>query len=780
MKSSLRRKLFSILFGSRLPKTSGSLNVGGIEGRIEIRRDRFGVPHIFAETELDAFFALGFCQGQDRAFQIEALRRAVRGTLSELVGAAGLSADRLSRRVGFARAAKKQVQALDPDVRALTEAFARGVETAWLALLGAGLREYAAEDVRGLLSFFSFAMATNWDCELARLRVLEADGPEALRALEPAYPAWLPVASPPGETAGPAAERLEADLALARGILGIGLASNIWAVGPGRSASGCPILANDPHLPPVVPPYWYLAHIETPSFRLRGAAFAGTPAILVGHNEHGAWGLTAGLADNTDLFVEEMGPDGRSVREGGAFVPCEVVEETIAVRRRGNVVERVLVTPRGPILSPALEGERRAISLRATWLESLPLRGFIVAHRTRSFAEFRASFAEWPAISAGIAYAGADGTIAWQLAGRVPVRRKSFGLLPGPGWDREAGWEERPVPFEEMPWIANPSCGFVASANQKPTRDGEGPYLGADWIDGYRMARISEALASRADWDVASTAELQRDELSLPWRELKPLVLALESADPWVRKALELLEAWDGVVSAGSPAATVFELLSAELIRRFLERIAPRSWERALGRSAASMLRHNMFSVRRSAWLVHLIREGLPAPFGGSAREEIAAALASAVQRLRAISGPEPARWKWGSLRRLRLKHPLGENRILGFLFDLGPLEVGGDANTVAQAAVDPFDPFGNPLFTPSLRVVIHVGRWSESRFALPGGQSGNPASPHYDDQLPYFQSGEGISIPWSRDEVEREARETLELLPEAPQPAGPPNARGR
>lgn len=773
---SLPRKFLSILFGSRLPVTRGSIEVEGIEGRVEIRRDRFGIPHIFAAGEADAFFGLGFAQGQDRGFQIEALRRAVRGTLSELVGRAALPVDRLSRRIGFLRAARRQLEVLDPELRAIVEAFARGVDAGRregvrrspheLAILRARPGPYAAEDVRGLLDFLSFAMAANWDCELERLRVLEEDGPAALRALEPEYPAWLPVSSPPGAPAGPAASRLEADLRLAREFLGLGLASNIWAVAPSRTSSGRPILANDPHLPPMVPPHWYLAHIEAPGFRVRGASFAGTPAIIVGHNEHGAWGLTAGMADNTDLYVEEVGPDGRSVRDGEGFVPCEVVEERIAVRGRGEVVERVLVTPRGPIVSPALEGERRAISLRATWLEPLPIRGFMAVHRTRSLAEFRECFRDWPALSAGLAYAGADGTIAWGIAGRVPLRRTSSGLLPAPGWDPESAWEDRPVPFEEMPWVVDPPCGFVASANQKPVADGAGPFLGADWIDGYRMARISEALAERADWDVESSAELQRDERSLPWREIAPAILALRPRDARARKGLAILESWDGIVSADSAAAAVFELFSVEIVRRIVERLAPRSAAWALGKSHAAGAHRSVLSVRRSGWLARLLRERPPGIFRGPWEDELADALSATVARLERAAGPDPARWKWGSLRRLAWKHPLGANPILGRFFDVGPLPVGGDANTVAQAAVDPFDPLGNPLFTASLRAVIHVGLWTESRFALPGGESGNPASPHYDDQLARWQSGEGIAIPWSREEVEREARDALELLP--------------
>lgn len=262
-----------------------------------------------------------------------------------------------------------------------------------------------------VVKLISFTLASNWDAELARMKILNEDGPEALRALDPSYPEWHMVTAPPGALAGPAADRLSEDLAAFAAAVGKGGGSNAWTLAPSRTSTGRPIVANDPHLPPVLPPHWYLAHLSTPDRAVAGAAFVGAPGFAAGHNGYAAWGTTAGLVDNTDLFLEEIGADGRSVRQGDEFVPCETRIETIRVKGAAAVEEEVLTTARGPIIGPALAGEVGAVSLRATWLDSRPVRGFLYAHRARGFEEFRHTFSQWPLLALNIVYADVSGAI---------------------------------------------------------------------------------------------------------------------------------------------------------------------------------------------------------------------------------------------------------------------------------------------------------------------------------------------------------------------------------
>jgi len=770
------RLAFGLLLGRRLPIAHGSLALRGISGSIEISRDRWGVPHIRAGSEADAWFGLGFCHGQDRAFQLESLLRLVRGTVAEVVGVDAIALDRLSRRIGFHRSAARQLPVLSDGVRASVEAYANGVtagETAGLrhrphelVLLRRRPTAWTAADVLAVGKLQACLMVSCWDTELARLRILADDGAEALAALDPSYPPNHPVTAPPGAPAGAAIDRLASDIARFTAATGVAGGSNSWALVGSRTATGRPLLANDPHLAPTLPSPWYLCHIQTPEWACAGASFAGAPGIAAGHNGLGAWGLTAGCVDNADLFLEQIGLDGRSVREGDAFVACPLHSEQIRVRGGQTVVEEVLETRRGPIIGPALDGEKRAISLRAVWLDALPLEGLLYLPRSRSFEQFRHCFASWPGPSLNMTYAHADGSIGWQLAGQAPKRRRGHGRLPTPGWLEDAGWEQQHIPFDEMPWVRNPSAGFVASANNRPLPAGEGPFLGEDWADGFRMARIVEALARRDDWDVAGTMALQLDQRSLVWRAIRERVLASPPQNPDTRIALELLESWDGSVSATSAAASVFELFVSEMTLRIARAKAPRSYAWALSRGFSRLMPHTNLDFRRAGHLVQTLLDRPDDWFERSWPDETADALAAAVARLRSLRGAPADRWGWGSVRPLTLTHPMSRRRLLGRVFNLGPFPWGGDTNTIGQAGVDLIEPLSQPNAIAGLRLVVDVGAWDKSRFALAGGQSGNPCSPHYADQLPLWRRGEGIPIAWDEGDVNTATREMLRLVP--------------
>jgi penicillin amidase len=768
--------LFRLALGRRLPVTTGTLTVPALRGPVSICRDRWGIPTIQAEHDVDAWFGLGFCHGQDRTFQLDLLLRTARGTLSELVGAAALPIDRLVRRVGFLWSAKAQMSALDADVLEMIEGYAAGVSagnTVGLsrlpheyALLGGRPGAWTSLDALAMLKLQSFVLVSNWDAELARYMMLTRDGPEALAALEPTYPEWLAVTAPPGATAGPVIERLSEEIAALNGVLRLGGGSNNWALAATRTRTGRPILANDPHLPPGMPPHWYLAHVRTPRWAVAGASFVGGPAFPAGHNGHGAWGVTVGMVDNTDLFLEELGPDGRSVRRGDRFEPCETRVETIAVKGAAEVEELVVQTPHGPLISPTLGDISLALSMRATWMDPLRVRGLLACHRAGNFDEFRQCFADWPALAFNMVYADAAGDIGWQMAGLAPRRRKGHGLLPLPGWDTETGWHADAVPFEEMPSLKNPTCGYVATANNQPVADGTGPYLGMDWADGYRASLIVEALDKRNDWDVAAVMALQLDLRAMPWDEIRYAVLSPPTDDRDAGLAQEMLWSWDGQVAADSPAAAIYELFLALMSARVSRSKAPNSQEWAMGRGITPLVPSGLFGVRRVGHLVRLMREQPAGWFDRSWPEEIVDALATVVRQLRTEQGNDPRRWAWGRIRPLVLRHPLGRRWPLDAIFNVGPIPLGGDANTIAQAAVDPLEPTGDVGFFGSLRMVVDLADCSASRFILPGGQSGNPLSPHYEDQLALWKRGEGVPIAWTEAEIEQTTSQTLHLVP--------------
>ena len=482
----------------------------------------------------------------------------------------------------------------------------------------------------------------------------------------------------------------------------------------------------------------------------------------------------------------------------GSFAACEVVTEVIGVKGAADVTEEVLVTLRGPLLTPVVPDVKLAVSLSAVWLAARPVVGFLGAPAARSFDEFRHHFAAWPALPLNLLYADADGTIGWQLAGELPTRGGGHGLLPRPADAPDSGWTGT-VPFEAMPFVANPACGYLATANDDPSQwaavsgqwAGErnqgangthqsetlsasahcplsaAHFLGADFIDPYRARRIRERLAAReSGWTLAEVAAIQLDVQSLPWAEVREIVLALAPADADARQALDLLREWDGRVDSESSAAAVFEVFVAELCVRVAKAKAPNSWATAVGEGALGILPHNLFSDRRVSHLTRLLREQ-PGGWFASWPDEMGAALAAAVRKLRREAGPGPGFWAWGHLRQLLLEHPLfGKHKRLGPAFNRGPFPCGGDGNTVSQAGARPADPTAFTHNMANLRTAFDLADLSKSTFVLCGGQSGNPLSPYHADQLALWLRGESFVMPWHQADVIRAATDTLRLLP--------------
>jgi penicillin amidase len=334
--------------------------------------------------------------------------------------------------------------------------------------------------------------------------------------------------------------------------------------------------------------------------------------------------------------------------------------------------------------------------------------------------------------------------------------------LPRPADLPDSGWDGL-IPFDEMPFVENPEPGYFATANNPPVG---GAFFGADYCDTYRYRAVHDALAHRDKWSVADCLALQRDLRCIPWEEMREVVLSLPLTDADGREGLELLRAWDGRVEADSAAACVFELFVAEMCVRVAKAKSPKEWLAALGECGLGSDGHNLFTDRRVGHLVRLIREQ-PDGWFASWPTEMAEVLREVMRKLRREVGPGPAFWGWGHLRLLRLEHPLfGKHRWLGPAFNLGPFPCGGDCNTISQAGARPADPTAFTHNMANMRTVFDLADLSKSQFVLCGGQSGNPWSDHFDDQLPLWQAGEAIPIAWDQGTVIREAKQTLRLLP--------------
>ena len=773
---SLPRKLLGLSLGKRLPRHEGDVSLPMLRAEVTIRRDRFGVPYVSASSDHDGYYAIGFCHAQDRAAQLEIIVRAVRGRLSAMIGKDGIPIDRLSRRIGFRRAAEQQLTVARASVRDQLAAYVRGVNAGLalgpkaheLTLLGVTPTRWEPADVQAYSALLCFALASNWDAELMRLKVINADGPEALAAIDTPYPGHLPTSLSPKMASQYMVDRLASDVEAFTHLLGHGGGSNAWAVAPSKTTSGRPILANDPHLVSQAPALTYLMQVRAPNLEVAGASWVGIPAFAPGHNGFAAWGATAAHADNTDLFLEQI--DGDRVLCDD-WVRCEIREEVIEVKGEAPIIERVLVGPRGPIIAahapggdgavhdcPLPHARANAISISATWLHKRPYAGLYRAHDAKSFDEFRALFEEGSTSTISAVYADQDGHIGWHLAVEVP-KRKGFGNLPLPGWHSDTGWGEI-IPLDELPRSLDPKEGFVCTANNAPTSEGDGPFLGVDWLDGYRQRRIADMLAAYDDWDIESTAKLQRDTVSLPWREMSDNVLACCDDD-----AFALLDAWDGQMSSSSVAASVYAVFCARMIDRIIRTCAPRSADWALGRVFTSLLPQNTMGTRRMGHLVRMINEQ-PVDIFADWAGVIGEVMRDSFAQLRRERGDDQDNWAWGDVRPLTLIHAFAEQKPFDRVFNIGPYPGEGDNSTVSQGGVDFTAPTHNQAWHPSLRAIFDVGNWDACRIAVLGGQSGNPCSRHYDDQADAWMHGDGVTLAWTEGAITARATKLLRLKP--------------
>ena len=759
--------------GRSHPVLDGRLRVGGLDAAAEVVRDRHGVPHVEAASDAGALFGLGFVHGQDRLFQIELFRRAAAGRLAEVFGARALGGDRFARRAGFAARADRDLAASGAEARELLEAYAAGVNAAIdaqpapppeFAFTGVAPERWSARDPLLVARLLMFGFATNWDAELQRERLLAAAGPERAALLDAAFPP--DAATTTGQPYEGASERL---LAAYRGFAEAGApaggASNAWAVAGSRTASGAPLLASDPHLRAAVPGMFHVVHLAGGSLDTIGAGVPGVPGIVIGHNREVAWGMTAGLADVSDCYVEEVDParPGR-YRTPDGWERAEPRVERIEVRGGAAVEETVFETRHGPIVGPALPGEDRAIALRSTALEAGETVGPLLdANRAASAAAFGEAIARWPGATFNFVFADRGGAIGYRMSGAVPRRARGEGLLPRDGAS-SPGPPDR-LPPEAMPGLLDPPSGFVVSANQAPG----GPHeLGEEWTEGFRAERIADLIGRREGHTVASMQAIQHDLHNAALAALRDLLIARGAILD--DEARDVAEAWDGQSNAGSAGAAIVQTIYAEAARALVARVAGSAAELALGRGLGGPSgEESRFHYRLQRRLVAALAAAEP-PWCDDAADRdrvLRAAAERALGELRDRLGGAPRSWRWGALRRQRRAHPLARVPALGRAFSLGPFALPGDVNTVWQGGYTLHrGPGATGAFSPSYRQVIDLGRWDRSTFQLPAGNSGIPGHPRYGDCAREFLAGRQRPLLFSREAVRAHAEHVLALEP--------------
>jgi penicillin G amidase len=746
-----------------LPRTSGTIRLACLEAPVEVIRDRFGIPHIYARSRRDLARAQGYVHAQDRLFQMETLRRLAFGRLSELAGARTLELDRLTRRLRLRWSAEQDAAACDDETAAIVSAYCDGVNEfvrrgpTPLELRIARVRaaEWTPVDVQAPGQVFALNLSGNWEGEIARARLVARLGQERARRLEPEYPLDHPIVVAPG-----LARRAEEAAELLRRNLGTG-ASNCWAVSGSRTASGKPILANDPHLLLGVPGMWHAQHLVWDEGEAAGFSVPGAPVLVLGRNERVAWGMTTAMIDTQDLYVERLdGSNPPRYEADGDWPEAEVVREEIRVRgRRDPVVEDVLATRHGPVVVPPQPGDSEALALR--WSAHEPgetLGALLELMCARTVAEADTALERFLAPPHNVLLADADGTIAYRLAGGpIPLRAEGAGRVPSPGWtsDREwRGW----IPQEELPRARDPGCGYLVSANNRIVAD-DYPYdLGGEWLSGYRAQRIESLLKPYGALTPEDCRLMQLDRLSLPGLELAAIASAFSADDPLEQAALDALVAWDGDLGPDSRGGAVY----GALMRALEEEVYADAVRDPLVPVEGEALPSGLFERGRPN-VLRMLGERDDAFFADGRTWDVV--FRRALARAVGVLGPDPSLWRRGRFHQLRFAHALDSLPGCRRLFSRGPYPAAGDADTVLVFAPAAGAPAGS-LIGPSLRAVFDLGDRDGNLLSLAPGQSGHPASPHYDDFLPGWLAGELVPLALERAKVEELAEARLVLEP--------------
>lgn len=736
---------------SALARIEGRIALQGLSKPVEVLRDRWGVPHIYALTAQDLFFAQGFVTAQDRLYQMEMWRRTGAGELAEVFGPSYLERDRFARLVRYRGDMTAEWQSYAPDTRAIAEAFARGVN-AYIRLCGDGLpiefqllgfrpSQWKAE--HSLLRIAGLLMTRNSSQEIARAELVAKLGLDAAMKYLPTDPPRTPEIDPELPLEGLDSRVLAGYRAAVAVPTLWHEGSNNWVVSGALTATGKPLLANDPHRPILLPSLRYVSHLVAPGWNVIGAGEPAIPGIATGHNDRIGFGITIDGYDQVDLYIEKTDPQNPNrYLYKGRWLEMRIERESIHVKGRPKPAEVELrFTRHGPVIYED-RARNRAVVLR--WAGSEPgaagYLGSLSLARARNWQDFLAALERCKVPALNYVYADVDGNIGWVAAGLVPVRQNWSGLLPVPGHSGRYEWEGF-LPLKDLPRTFNPSTHYVATANHNILPKGYPYGVGFEFAAPFRFQRIHEVLSARKKFTVEDFQRLQHDETSLPARRLLAMLPARDRS-----AAFKLLENWDGVLSKDSGPAALFELWIRELPAQYAQsQVAPAA--RSL------VLRHLAFPT-----LLRLL-ENLPAAARARILNE---SLEAASTRARALLGEDVKTWRWGRLHTILLRHPLSDTEERSRVFDLGPVERGGDANTPNATS-------GSGLRQQngaSYRHILDLADWDRSVFTSVPGQSGQPGSPHYADLLPLWAEGKYALLPFTRQAVEKLTRHRLLLEP--------------
>jgi penicillin amidase len=828
-----------------MPQTSGELSVAGLTGKVTVLRDDRGVPQIYADNAQDLFRAQGFVAAQDRFFEMDLRRHITAGRLSELVGPDGVQTDRVVRALGWRRVAELELPKLAPSTRQYLQAYADGVNAyitksgspanmgVEYSVLGQRFPDYRVEpwspaDSLAWLKAMAWDLRGDYDGELTRATLSGSISPARLAEIFPPYPieSHHPIVSSLDWGPGAAASATPTSLASAMGsrssvlsagspvsaksertvyaevakVLGElpmmvgrgdGIGSNSFVVGPSRSSTGKPLLANDPHLGVSIPGIWYQTGLHCRSvsaacpFDVSGFSFAGFPGIVVGHNQSIAWGITNLDPDVSDFYLEDV--RGSGYRRGNKYVPLKTHTETIKVAGGADVTTTIRQTLHGPLLSdviPAVDqagkvegkGEAAPYAVSLAWTGLLPghtADALFEINTARDFAQFREAARDFAVPAQNLLYADTLGHIGYQAPGLVPIRDPSVkgappGYWPAPGWDPKYDWKGF-VPFDKLPTAYDPPEGYIVAANQAVSAD-KTPFLTTEWDYGYRSERIRTLITARPKVTPERMSQIQGDTYNAFAPVLvKSLLQVNLKGDPFAEDAKEILRSWDYTQPSGkshsSAAAAYYNAVYSNVLRlTFNDELGDM---KADGGSRWMQALTGLLARPKDGWWDNKLTPGVIEGRDEILRQAMVAARLDLTRKL----GKTPVTWQWGRLHQLTLTHPvLGGDNVpapVRAIFNRGPWQMPGGSSIVNANGWDASKGY-QVDWAPSMRMVVNLGDLDASRWVNQTGSSGHPYDSHYVDQADAWVRNETYPWPFSEKAVRNGGGDELTLIPDS------------
>ena len=762
-----------------LPNVTGKVSLKGLGASVDVYRDSYGIPHIQAGSERDAFFAQGFVSAQDRLWHMDYDRRRGMGRWAEVVGQSALEQDKLMRRFRLEASARADYGAVTSRTRKMFDAYAEGVnafiettDTLPVEYSITGLSPEPWQPWDGLVAYkVRHILMGVFESKIWRAQVVRKLGPEKAASLIPGYEPGQLVILPPGEAYdGPLSDCFEElkEGAAALSHLSAG-GSNSWVISGRRTASGKPILAGDSHRALDTPNVYYQNHVTCPEFDAVGLSFPGVPGFPhFGHNAWVSWCVTHLGADYQDLYIERFKPDDPDYYlYKGQWLRADVHQETIKVRGGDDVTIQVPVTRHGPLISGSPEkGSGIAFKYTATegpseWPDTLWQ--MLLAKDNDELIE---SMREWVDPCNNFVIADVHGNIGYLSRGRIPVRSGANAWLPVPGWTGEHEWQGD-IPFEELPRSVNPEQGYIATANNKPVGDDYPHYISVDFTPGFRAQRVTDALLPLEKPSAKDMAKVHGERLSIPARAYSGFLETVEPKDALSAEAKARLTSWDGRMEADRVEPAIYSAFRDALLKDLLEHnlgeeLASVAWNpegRGLGQ----------FMARLKVRLIGMVAEDDRSllPPGQDWQGVMAKALSAGVKGLEQSLGGKMDDWRWDRIHQARPKHTLSAAYPdAADLLNPPPIPTSGDGDTPLAGSYSVSD----PATVTGLSVVRYVfdtsDNWSHSLWAVPLGSSGHPGSPHYHDQSETWRKVQLVPMQYDWEGIKADSETQQKLQP--------------